>query len=67
MSGHRFLHPDSDPNDSNDSDDTAEPGGSGLLRQARGFANAARQARDNCQTGEEAENELRRRRNRSGQ
>jgi hypothetical protein len=53
---------------SNPSDDTTpRPGGGGLLEQAQGYANAARRARENCKNGEDAEQELLRRRNQSGQ
>lgn len=49
-------------------DDTpASPGGAGLMGQAQGYANVARQARENCQHGHAAEQELHKRRNRSGQ
>ena len=48
-------------------DAPSEPGGSNLAAQASGYANAARRARENCQHGHAAEQELRNRRNRSGQ
>lgn len=41
--------------------------GSPLLEQAQGFAQAARDAMNDCQRGEEAVREMQRRRNRSGQ
>ncbi len=50
-----------------DADSAAAPGGSNLVDQARGYANTARRARENCQRGHAAERELRNRRNRSGQ
>lgn len=50
------------------SDNTpAAPAGASLMGQARGHANVARMARDNCQQGVAAEHELHNRRNRSGQ
>lgn len=48
-------------------DAPAAPGGAGLLQQSQGYANAARRAREKCQRGHAAEEELRNRRNRSGQ
>ena len=51
------------------SSDEAPPalGSSGLLGQARGFAKVAREARDNCQQHHSAEEQVRRRRNQSGE
>lgn len=51
-------HPGSGPEDG---------GPNKLMQQAEGHANAARRARENCKTGAEAEQELQRRRNTSGQ
>jgi hypothetical protein len=45
----------------------APPGGSSLAQQAHGYAEAARRARAQCQQGQAAEQELHKRRNRSGQ
>ena len=42
-------------------------GGGDLRQQAAAYANIAREARDDCQRGADAEQELHRRRNRSGQ
>jgi hypothetical protein len=47
--------------------DPSTGGPSPLLQQAAGYADVARQARANCQRGADAEQELGRRRNRSGQ
>ena len=44
-----------------------QPEGGGLLRQAKGYGDAARRARENCSRDEAAEKELMRRRNKSGQ
>jgi hypothetical protein len=43
------------------------PGGAGLANQAKKYGNVARKSRENCQTGQAAEQELQKRRNRSGQ
>ena len=43
------------------------PGGAGLMQQARGYGNVARRSRQNCQQGHAAEQELHKRRNRSGE
>lgn len=43
------------------------PGGAGLLRQSGKYGNVARKSRENCQKGKAAEQQLRKRRNRSGQ
>ena len=43
------------------------PGGAGLANQAKKYGNVARKSRENCQTGQAAEQELHKRRNRSGQ
>lgn len=48
-------------------DPPASPGGSSLAQQARRFAEVARAAYANCDHGAAAEQELSRRRNRSGQ
>ena len=51
-----------------DASDTGTPtGNSSLLRQAQQYAEVARQAREACQQGTKAEEELQRRRNLSGQ
>lgn len=55
---HSQAGPDGDPFDENAGD---------LRQQAASYANIARQARDDCQRGADAEKELERRRNRSGQ
>ncbi|HUG92610.1 MAG TPA: hypothetical protein VML55_17350 [Planctomycetaceae bacterium] len=47
--------------------DTTSPAAGGLLQQAQAFAQVAREALDACHRGAEAERELHRRRNRSGQ
>lgn len=46
---------------------SASPGGSNLAEQARKYAEVARRARDQCQQGVAAEQELQNRRNRSGE
>jgi hypothetical protein len=43
------------------------PGGANLAEQARKYAEVARRAREQCQSGRTAEEELLNRRNRSGQ
>jgi hypothetical protein len=48
-------------------DSPAAPGGASLAQQSRGYAGVARRARENCQHGQAAEQELHKRRNRSGQ
>ena len=48
-------------------DAPAAPGGANLMQQARGYGNVARRSRENCQQGHAAEQELHKRRNRSGQ
>jgi hypothetical protein len=48
-------------------DAPAAPGGASLMQQARGYGNVARQSRENCQQGHAAEQELHKRRNRSGE
>lgn len=55
---HDLGQPDRDP---------FTDGGDDLRQQAAAYANIARQARDDCQRGADAEQELHRRRNRSGQ
>jgi hypothetical protein len=45
----------------------AGPGGSSLAQQARGYAEVARRAREKCQHGHAAEQELHQRRNPPGQ
>jgi hypothetical protein len=47
--------------------DPLEENGGGLRQQAAAFAHVAREAHADCQRGDEAERELQRRRNRSGQ
>lgn len=47
--------------------DAEEQGASEVLQKAQGWAGVAREAHDDCQKGLDAEEELRRRRNRSGQ
>jgi hypothetical protein len=37
------------------------------MQQARGYGNVARRSRENCQQGQAAEQELHKRRNRSGE
>ena len=44
-----------------------EPGGSSLARRSRAYADVARRASEQCQHGHAAEQELRKRVNRSGQ
>ncbi len=48
-------------------DGPVAPGGAGLANQAKRYGNVARKSRENCQTGQAAEQELQKRRNRSGQ
>jgi hypothetical protein len=45
----------------------AAGGSGGLSQQASQYANVARHARDECHKGQQAEKELQRRRNKSGQ
>ncbi len=47
--------------------DPFEENAGDLRQQAAAYANIAREARDDCQRGADAEQELQRRRNRSGQ
>jgi hypothetical protein len=43
------------------------PGGSSLARRSHAYTDVARRASENCQHGHAAEQELQKRRNRSGQ
>ncbi len=47
--------------------DPSDPSAGNLLEQARGWGEVAREAYDDCEKGKDAEAELHRRRNRSGQ
>ena len=47
--------------------DSTGPSSGSLLEQARGWGEVAREAYDDCEKGRDAEAELHRRRNRSGQ
>lgn len=48
-------------------DTPPEPGGAGLVKQSSKYGSVARKSRENCRKGKAAEQELRKRRNRSGQ
>ena len=47
--------------------DTTRSSGAGLANQTKRYGDLARKARENCQTGQAAEQELQKRRNRSGE
>jgi hypothetical protein len=63
----KLLHKQHHAHDTGPGGDPHDDGPSPLLAQAQGYAQVARQAYDECERGADAERELDRRRNRSGQ
>lgn len=67
MTRNKTLAPATRRRPSGEPQGPSEPQASPLVEQARGFARVARDAVNECERGEEALRELRRRRNKSGQ